>query len=390
MKAVEKQNRGKRSEIVANESNIYADAIVDLLGRITRDDVVKYILSLFGEFALDIPSFTQRILSKDEAYQVLLKLLDKNDEQIYLLVIKILVLLFNIQPASQTYVSTLFSHLAAKLLASPNVNLQDVAVQSYEILLQKKWYRSYFWQLNSRIVPTLLKVLKSSTGSLQLQYHTLLIFWLITFEKHIARELISEYEIVPMFLDIAKNSVKEKIIRVAVATLMNTVNLAPHFTISQLLSHSALPLVKTLSERKWADEELIEDLNSLDQTLQQTFDSMSTFDEYKSEILSKKLKWSPPHKSDLFWKDNVAKFKEIDWKMLKLLSEIVGTSQDNVSLAVSCNDISQIISLLPESIKILEKAGTKLKIMELMNHGDSEVRYESLKATQNFIAHSFN
>ncbi|CAN6652887.1 V-type proton ATPase subunit H [Trichomonascus vanleenenianus] len=393
MKSIEKQSRDKRNSIVESDPKLYASSIIELLNRITRDDVVKYILSLAGDFAIDVPEFSKCLLAEGDgeaAYSALVKLLEKNDEQIHLLAAKTLVILLSSQRAPEKYATSLFTYLATKLASSPNVNLQDIAVQSYGLLLRTKCYRSIFWSKNAEIVPPLLKILDTtSRSSFQLQYYTLLIFWLITFETYAAAEVITKYEMAPILMEITKNSVKEKIIRVALATLVNTIKLAPKTAIPSLLSYSTLPLVKTLSERKWADEELIADLETLQTTLQDAFDSMTTFDEYKHEIEGRKLRWTPPHRSELFWKQNIWRFKEVDYKMVKLLSSIVAESTDNISLAVACSDINHVIEELPEAMRVLEKQGAKIKVMELMNNSDPEVRYEALKATQAFISHSF-
>lgn len=398
MKSIEKQNREKRAEIVEKSATRYAEAIIDLLDRISRDDVVKYILSLAGDFVVDVEEFGSTLLNDQNAgkiFNILVKLLERNDEQIYLLAAKTLVVLLSLQPGPPQHVTSLFLFLATKLASSPNVNLQDFAVQGFGVLLRSKPYRQPFWNHKDTVVPPLVKILSNTSGSkgvggIQLQYYSLLVFWLITFEKPIATEVVTKFNIVPKLLEIARNAVKEKIIRISIATLVNLVKISPRMSIPVLISQSALPFVKTLSDRKWADEELIEDLQTLKDVLQERFQSMSTFDEYKSEIVSKKLQWSPPHRSETFWKENVYKFKDHDWQVLKQLSSIYNIENaDNITLAVACNDINRIVNELPDSIKVLEKDNTKLKIMELMKHSDAEVRYEALKATQSFISRSF-
>lgn len=309
----------------------------------------------------------------------------------YLLAAKNLVILFSLQKASDQYVSALFSFLSNKLASSPETSLQEIAVQSYGILLRTKWYRDLFWTGATDRVPALLNILRSSRTNLQLQYNTLLVFWLITFEVKPSAALMTQFDIVPLYFDIIKNSVKEKIIRLSVATLVNCLTLSHQKAVASLLLNSGLTLAKTLSERKWADEELVADLEKLTTTLQEAFDSMTTFDEYQNEILSKHLRWSPPHRSESFWKENAEKFKEQDWKVLKFLADIINndSSYEPLVLAVALNDISHIISEFPEAVKVIERLGTKIKIMELMNHPNAEVKYEALKTTQNFIAHTF-
>lgn len=121
---------------------------------------------------------------------------------------------------------------------------------------------------------------------------------------------------------------------------------------------------------------------------------MTTFDEYKAELDSKHLRWSPPHRLETFWKEHAEKFKEHDWKVLKQLANIIASNNDEggvdpVVLAVALNDISHIITEFPEAVKVIERLGIKVNIMELMNHPNAEVKYEALKTTQNFIAHTF-
>lgn len=323
-------------------------------------------------------------------YEPFVKLLD-SAEHIHLLAAKNLVILFSLQKAPSQYVSTLFNFLSNKLASSPEVSLQEIAVQSYGILLRTKWYRALFWEAASERVPTLLQILRNSRTNLQLQYNTLLIFWLITFETKPAAGVVSQFDIVPLYFEIIKNSVKEKIIRLAVATLVNALTLAKQTAVPSLLLNDGLTLSKTLSERKWADEELVADLEVLTTTLQESFDSMTTFDEYKNELQSKHLRWSPPHRSDAFWKENADKFKDQDWKVLKQLTAFIAPepSSDPLVLAVALNDISRVISEFPEAVKVIERSGTKIKVMELMNHANAEVKYEALKTTQNFIAHTF-
>lgn len=344
---------------------------------------------------VDLPSFASSLLALSKVdsslpYEPFVKLLDSS-EHMYLLAAKNLVMLFSLQKAPSQYVSALFNFLSTKLASSPEASQQEIAVQSYSILLRTKWYRGLFWEAAEDRVPALLHVLRGSRTNLQLQYNTLLIFWLITFEPKPATGIITQFDIVPLYFEIIKNSVKEKIIRLAIATLVNTLTLSRQTAVASLLLNGGLTLSKTLSDRKWADEELVADLEVLTTTLQEAFDSMTTFDEYKNELQSKHLRWSPPHRSDAFWKENAERFKEGDWKVLKQLSAIIneGDNTDPVVLAVALNDISRIITEFPEAVKVIERLGTKVKVMELMNHGNAEVKYEALKTTQNFIAHTF-
>lgn len=295
--------------------------------------------------------------------------------------------MFSIKKAPESYVNTTFNFISSKLTTPSDSNLQDIGVQSLSSLLQSKWYRNLFWTQSSERVKPLLSILTTARTNLQLQYHTLLALWLVSFEKVPAAELVTSFDIVPIYFEIIKNSVKEKIIRLSVALLVNVATLAPKVGVSSLLLNDGLNLVSVLADRKWADEELVADLALLKDTLQNAFDSMTTFDEYKNELDSKKLRWSPPHRSEAFWKENIEEFRAHDWKVLKALVEIIKSNpSDPVVNAVAASDINHIFALFPEAVKVVERIGGKVPIMELMNHSSEEVRYEALKATQTLIS----
>lgn len=396
IKSIEKQVKDKK--LVERDVITFSATLARLLSGALREDVAKYLLGLASELVIESPKFVESLLQlsltdNSLPYEPFVKFLDTNEHQ-FLLSAKTLVVLFSLKQAPSKYVDTLFTFLSKKLAASPQQNFQDIAVQSYGVLLRTKWYRALFWEGAKERVPVLLNVLKGSRNNLQLQYNTLLVLWLITFEAKPSADIITMFDIVPLYFDIVKNSVKEKIIRLSIATLVNTVTLAPSKAINSLLLNSGLTLSKTLSERKWADDELVDDLQKLTTTLQEAFDSMTTFDEYKAELDSKHLRWSPPHRLETFWKENAEKFKEQDWKVLKQLADIVSSNSneggvDPVVLAVALNDISHVITEFPEAVKVIERLGIKVSIMELMNHANPEVKYEALKTTQNFISHTF-
>lgn len=42
-----------------------------------------------------------------------------------------------------------------------------------------------------------------------------------------------------------------------------------------------------------------------------------TFEQYASELETGKLEWSPPHKSETFWKENASKLEENNYVLLR-------------------------------------------------------------------------
>jgi V-type H+-transporting ATPase subunit H len=45
---------------------------------------------------------------------------------------------------------------------------------------------------------------------------------------------------------------------------------------------------------------------------------LSSFEQYKAEVLSGGLDWTPMHKDASFWRENIGKFEENDFQVRQL------------------------------------------------------------------------
>jgi V-type H+-transporting ATPase subunit H len=136
---------------------------------------------------------------------------------------------------------------------------------------------------------------------------------------------------------------------------------APEENLPAMVVAKLLQFTKALSGRKWTDQEIVEDLAFLQEELQASFDQLTyayerclsnhrTFDEYSSELESGHLSWTPPHRSEDFWRENATKLIEQDNKLLKILARLLATSKNPVVLAVGCHDIGQLVKQVPQAI----------------------------------------
>ena len=145
-----------------------------------------------------------------------------------------------------------------------------------------------------------------------------------------------KYDIIPLLTDVAQEAVKEKVVRVIVSTFRGLVTKAPAANLPAMLVAQLLPFVKNLSTRKWSDEDIVEDVQFLRDELSARFESLtcvmftryngfddihhpsiSTYDEYSSELQSRHLSWTPVHESDMFWKENATKLNDNNHQQLK-------------------------------------------------------------------------
>ena len=76
----------------------------------------------------------------------------------------------------------------------------------------------------------------------------------------------------------------------------------------------------------------------------------------------------------------------------KKLAEILSKSWDSDKqvLAVGCNDVAMLVKECPDKKSMLEKAGLKTRVMELMTAPDESVRWEGLRAVGEWMRFSFD
>ena len=203
----------------------------------------------------------------------------------------------------------------------------------------------------------------------------------------------SEYDIVVVYTQLLRLSQKEKTTRLIVSTLFNLLEknektLLPAATLAKLPA-----LVHTLGARHLTDQDLVEDLQRLSELLEEYSKTKTNFDEYVAEVDSGHLRWSPPHRSQVFWAENARKILEyekgdIPRKLAVIMSK--PWDSDKQVLAIACNDVGCLVREVPEKRAQLEKLGLKTRVMELMQEADENVRWESLKALGGWLKYSFD
>ncbi|GAA5950009.1 hypothetical protein JCM3765_004163 [Sporobolomyces pararoseus] len=390
-------NKEKAEPILDAEGETYAALYIRLLNKLSRNDTLQFILVLLGDFIADredrIPLFLSS--SSDSPYPPLLKLLDSQDDFVRLkaAVIASVLLSYDKSPEDEV-VQKLLSHLSHLIRLPNEPEGQDVGVQCLESVLRVQKARTAAWDTEKedskvpKVIEGLVQLLKSNPSP-QMQYQLGFCFWLLSFDTPVAESINSKYNLIPLLLDLARSAIKEKILRIVLSTYRNLITKAPKQTLPALLISKVLPFVKTLQGRKFGDEEIKEDVDFLVEELTKSFEGLTTYDEYKSELATGHLTWSPPHKNDDFWRDNASKLTEKDREQLKTLVKLLISSQEPLTLAVAANDIAQFVKFHDNGKKAIEDLGAKARVMELMAHGDPDVKYQSLVATQRLMSHAW-
>ncbi|TIC02253.1 ARM repeat-containing protein [Wallemia mellicola] len=232
----------------------------------------------------------------------------------------------------------------------------------------------------------LLKQLNNS--NIQSNYNIIYSIWLLTFDKSLSARINSDYKIIPPLAQLARSSIKEKVVRLVLAIFVNLLKHSKQSTLATFLALPIQPTLNNLSSRRWNDAELQTDLDTITEQLQSSFASISNWDEYSSELESGLLRWSPVHTDEDFWKNQSgALLKDNNWGLKRLFSLL--DSEDQQILHITLYDISQCLKFIHHA-KTYVDSSSKQKIMELLQHPDPKIKYQALITTQLLISQPWN
>jgi len=225
--------------------------------------------------------------------------------------------------------------------------------------------------------------MSNSSSTVQLLYQTLFSLWSLSYSPEAALEMSSsKVGIIAKLVDIVKAASKEKVIRVTLSIMRNLLGVGS--SSNDMVVYGLMPVLEALHVRKFADEDIPEDVEFLHNTLQVNLLGLTSWDVYKTELETGKLEWSPSHKSEAFWKDNHKHFEAEGNAAIKKLVAMLGVEDPQI-LAIVCNDIAELIKWHPEGRRLMTTAGAKPLAMQVLKHPDATVQKYALTCVQRLM-----
>ncbi|XP_071447520.1 V-type proton ATPase subunit H isoform X1 [Hetaerina americana] len=270
-----------------------------------------------------------------------------------------------------------------------NEYMQSVA-RCMQMMLRIDEYRFAFVSVDG--ISTLLQVL-SGRVNFQVQYQLTFCLWVLTFNPVLA-EKMNKYNVIPILADILSDSVKEKVTRIILAVFRNLIEKVEDGAVAKehciaMVQCKVLKQLSILEQRKFDDEDISSDIAYLNEKLQTSVQDLSSFDEYATEVKSGRLEWTPVHKSAKFWRENAPRLVERNMELLRILVRLLETSTDPLVLSVASFDVGEFVRHYPRGKKAIEQLGGKQLVMQLLGHNDPNVRYEALLAVQKLMVHNW-
>jgi len=386
----------KREAILKEHRLQCAKTFMNLLGHISKDQTIQYILTMIDDMLQEDKSrveiFKEYCRKKKESvWGPFLNLLNRPDGFIMNMTSRIVakIACWSRELMDGSDLNFYLTWLRDQLKVSGNEYIQSVA-RCLQMMLRIDEYRLAFIGVDG--ISTLLSIL-SGRVNFQIQYQLIFCLWVLTFNPMLA-EKMNKFGMIVTLADILNESVKEKVTRIILAVFRNLVEKPES---SEICCNNAISMVQSkvlkqldiLQGRKYDDTDIVEDIEFLTDKLHSSIQDLSSFDEYSTEVKSGRLEWSPVHKSEKFWHENVARLNERNYELLKILIHLLETSRDSLVLCVAAHDIGEYVRHYPRGKHVLEQLGGKQIVMQHLTHEDTSVRYEALLAVQKLMVHNW-
>uniref|UniRef100_A0A1B6L9K5 ATPase V1 complex subunit H C-terminal domain-containing protein n=1 Tax=Graphocephala atropunctata TaxID=36148 RepID=A0A1B6L9K5_9HEMI len=419
-----------RENLLKEKRTQCAKTFLNLLEHVSKDQTIQYVLvmiddmlqedrsrvEIFREYSLRkkepicgqflnllngsdgfIINMTARIIAKVACWGS--ELMEQKDLQFYLTWLKdqLTVNFKGLVQSRESGIETPDPHAAfdpvvaeiKKQEALNNEYMQSVA-RCLQMMLRIDQYRAAFISVDG--ISTLLSVL-SGRVNFQIQYQLIFCIWVLTFNPKLA-ERMNKFNVIPILADILSDCVKEKVTRIILAVFRNLIEKPEDSSIAKehciaMVQSKVLKQLSILEQRKFDDEDIVEDVSFLNEKLQASVQDLSSFDEYATEVKSGRLEWSPVHRSAQFWRENAPRLNEKNYELLRILIHLLENNRDALVLSVASFDIGEYVRHYPRGKHVIEQLGGKQLVMQLLSHEDPNVRYEALLAVQKLMVHNW-
>ena len=166
---------------------------------------------------------------------------------------------------------------------------------------------------------------------IQAQYQAVFCLWQMSFDPQVVGQMQDSPSITRVAATL-RTVKKEKLARMCVAFLRNILEKAEDVQskrkfASQMIGQKVVNSVSDFVKNKtFLDEEIIADCEYLLPELLVVVEGMSSFDEYRTEVMSGQLEWSPVHRSERFWRDNINNINDGFGELVKALVHLLDSA----------------------------------------------------------------
>jgi len=394
IKKYDKKGQEVKVNLIEKAGETYAELFLDLLVKINKEETLQYLLTLMVNLLKEQPDSVRlffKLSSKNPSYplQPLISLLNRSNLDWFTnsrASSVVATLMSSDYPISDENVNFVCHWLREQLEKSDEKDICNALSALQTLLINDKLRKPFAKDEGLNLLGTLLKSKMGNTKAIQITYQVLFNLWLLSYNKEVA-QMINGVNIIPNLVEVLKTVANDKVVRMAIATLRNLLDVSTNN--EQMIDANILKPLITLSLKNWADPDVVEDLQIIKDGLEKNLVVLSSFDMYKKQVLSGNLEWTPVHRSEKFWKENVFRLEEDNHKLLLVLKGLLSNEPEHpvtpLVQSIACFDIGEFARFHPRGKIIIEQLKIKLPLMNLMESSEPEVRKQALAAIQKIM-----
>merc|ERR1719189_2721850 len=388
----------ERDRMIQENPSQCAKTFYNLLGHISKDQTIQYLLTLVDDFLQEdrnrvaiFRDYTKK--RKESVWAHFLNLLNRPDTFIQNMTARIVAKMACWSSPGDLMAGSDLQYFLTWLkdqLRMQQNEYVDAVARCLQMMLRIDDYRHAFVGVDG--IATIVSVLAGRVN-FQIQYQLTFCLWVLTFNSELATKL-NKFGVIPILSDVLSDAQKEKVSRIILAVFRNLIEKPEEADVKKencisMVQCKVLKQLELLEQRKFDDEDIVDDIEFINDKLNASVQDLSSFDEYITEVKSGRLEWSPVHRSEKFWRENAARLNEKNYELLKILIQLLESSKDPLILSVACFDLGEYVRHYSRGKHVLEQLGGKTMVMTLLAHEDPNVRYEALLAVQKLMVHNW-
>ncbi|ELP93829.1 vacuolar ATP synthase subunit H, putative [Entamoeba invadens IP1] len=256
------------------------------------------------------------------------------------------------------------------------------------VLLNKQTYREVF----ANEIP--LGVLSDSydklvaTSDNDLVYGMFHVVWLMTFDEKLVEHGFPE-NFISIFTNIFLKFKVEKLMRIVLMIIHNILQV--DWYIRLLVQHDFNRIIPVLKTRTYTDADIKDLLEEIGQVIEKKVTETTSIQCYLDELKSNTMRWSPMHRSEQFWVENVTAFEGDNWALVRKLKNVINDkSADPVCVSVACFDLGEVARYHPLGRKVMNDLGVKMDLLQLTTSDNAEIKKNAIYAVQKIMLHHWD
>jgi len=273
---------------------------------------------------------------------------------------------------------------ATQELSAANPGTTSTACASLMIMLRSRQARVAFSQQDG--IPLLVEAIDQNRGNAQLLYEACFCLWCLSFCDE-ALPSFNSVGAVRALVEQITAAPREKVVRVAIAALRNLIGKHDCIFNESMIDNDILKTLNTMKERKWADEDIQDDIKTVRDSLLKNFRELSSLERYEKELKARTMSKGHLH-TEKFWREHVMEFEKDNFFLIQELVSILGdgdagANADNV--AIACYDLGEFVRFYPSGRGVCKNLKAKEAIMQHLDDENEDVKKEALLAVSKMM-----